>query len=246
MKRVFCLFIAVVLFAMLVPVTALAANKVEPLTYNKWYRLTDGRDNVVYKVRIKSDTVLTVQWKNYNEDKGFAYGSFYTDKGCKEELDLMHATFLGVDEPKQGRQYFVLYPGTYYIKMYDETEKTQIKVSSKAVNTINKPNYCLSQAITLKANRKANYAQTYKNNYHRWYKIKLTKRQAIKFYCEYKSILRIQYDLYDSNFNEIRTSYTDYGFKTDGVQSTGTYYLVIQNYMSELLTMGRYCSFFWK
>ena len=156
------------------------------------------------------------------------------------------ASFLGSNEPAQGKEYFVLYKGTYYLKMYDWDKKVKVKFTSKEVAPINKPNYCMSKAINLKAGKTATYAQTRKNNYPRWYKIKLTSPQTIKVYYTYRYIMHLNYELYDSNFNEIRTSRTDYGFQTDGVQAKGTYYLVTKNYISDVLTTGRYCSLYWK
>lgn len=218
-----------------------SSYRVESLKYNKWYKLKDSStDMTIYKFRIKADTVLMFQWKNYTSKGSFAYGSIYYDKECGNEVKRDFYLFL--EDESIGNTGIALYPGTYYIRMYDEAEKAQVKVTSKPVKKVNKTNYCLDKVITLKPNKTVEIAQTKRNHYPRWYKIKLKKSQYIQIMGD----IREYYDLYDSNFNEIRCNDSKERVITDGVQPAGTYYLVIYDYISGLMKCGEYYSFYLK
>ena len=136
-----------------------------------------------------------------------------------------------------------MYPGTYYIKMYDGKEKAQVRITKKTVKSINKQNYCARKAINLSKKKKVQFAQSKKDNYTRWYKIKITKNQSFSIYG-YDG----WYNLYDSNFNEIRCreDYDTSVITTDGIQPKGTYYLALYDYVSSLLTTGKCYSIYWK
>lgn len=221
------------------PTECFAAYKVKTLNLNQWYKLKDSSSNMtIYKVKVPEDSVYIVSWKKHDTDY-FAYGTISTDKACNNNVD----TFLGVSVPSSGSKGIVLYKGTYYIKMYDSKEKTQVKITSKTVQSINKENYSVSRATILAKNKKMEIAQTKRDHYTRWYRIKLTKSQTISIYG-YDS----WYDLYDSNFNPIRCN-RDYQKKvitTDGVQSKGVYYLAVYDYVSSLLKSGAYYKLYWK
>jgi len=235
------LFILTAIFILsLFPAGCLAVYKVQPLKTNQWYSLQDSSgDMPVYKIKVSSDTVLIVEWRKYKTDGNFAYGSICADRACNNEV----ASFLGISVPGSGTTGCVLYPGTYYIRMYDGNEKAQVRINKKPAKSVNRQNNCVGKAIGLSKNKKAEFAQSRNDNYTRWYKIRLTKEQPISIYG-YDS----WYELYDSNFNEIRCTadYENGVITTDGIQSKGTYYLALHDYISSLLRAGKYCRIYWK
>ena len=111
----------------------------------------------------------------------------------------------------------------------------------------NKPNYCIQNAIQIKANRKAEFAQTKNQCYKRWYKIKLNKRQKITIPVV-TSRFNLDCSLYDSNLNYIKCKENEstHTITTYGEQAKGTYYLVFEDDFSELLDKGCYYGFYWK
>lgn len=239
-KRIFALLLVFITVLTLLPITASASYRYEALKFNSWYRLKDlSNTTTVYKLKVTTDTVIVVNWKNYNSDDHFGYGAFCTDKECDYSVGEI---FLGFDCPRSGNTGMVLYRGTYYLMMYDGGNTAQVKFTKKDVKSTNKQNYCLQNAVLLKAGKKAEFAQTKKYNYHRWYKIKLTKSQPITLYGNI-----LWYDIYDSNFNEIRSSWKgDNVISTEGTQSKGIYYLALHDYPSSLITSGKYYNFYWK
>ena len=169
----FALMLAVLLLLATLPTAGLADSyKVETLKLNQWYRFQDYREHrAIYRLKVSGETVLNYSWKNGHD----AYLSVYRDKACEDEVT---DTYIG---ETTGSSAFVLYSGTYYIRLSDYSERTKIKFSAKKVATVNKPNYCLGKAITVKAGKKVEIAQTKSDNYYRWYRIKLPKTQSITF-----------------------------------------------------------------
>ena len=199
---------AFIIILALLPVSAFASYKVEPLKYNYWYSLKEDV-RTVYRVKVTADTILTVNWKN---NRGESYVGVYPDKECDESSIYR---FLDSDyRMGEGTNGVVLYRGTYYIFMRDDDNKAKVKFSKKP-NTINKQNYCISKAITMTKNKKYEFSQSKNINYKRWYKIKLTKSQEISivgFGRDY------DYTLYDSNFNRINCKYSE---KNDTITTRG-------------------------
>lgn len=239
-KKISAILLVIIFVLTLLPISAFAEYRYESLQYNKWYKLQDLWGTMtIYKVKVSTDTVMMINWKNYNSEDNWGYGAFYTDRECDYSIG---DSFLGFEKQSTGTKGVVLYPGTYFLRMYDGKEKAQIRITKKTVKSMNKSNYCLQNAITLKAKKKAEFAQTRKNNYYRWYKIKLKKTQTVSIVGNID-----WYDLYDSNFNEIHCSRTgDDVIKTDGMQSPGTYYLVLYDYISSLIRAGKYYRVYWE
>lgn len=245
--RIIALILVIIMLLTILPFSALASYKYELLNLNKWYKLKDySSDMTVYKMKVSTDTVCTFNWKDYGGSNYSFEIYFYTDKACKNQI----ANFSSVDQ-KSGSKSLVMYPGTYYIEMFDSAENsnTKVKVTEKTVSSINKPNYCLTRAITLAKKKKAEFAQTKKEYYPRWYKIKLSKSQAISIFgygdgWEYGG--ESNYELYDDNYNEIRCEMNDGVITTYGVQKKGTYYLVLSSYLSDLLHTGKCFKIYWK
>ncbi len=120
---------------------------------------------------------------------------------------------------------------------------SKVKFSTKKAVSVNKPNYCMGKAVTVKAGKKVEIAQTKRDNYHRWYRIKLPKTQSITF----SGISEYNFTLYDRNLNEISCSDRGSVYVTQGSQPKGTYYLEINRaYLYELSETGKYTAFSWK
>lgn len=237
-KTVAIMMVFITIVALL-PVSAFASYKVEPLRYNYWYSLKEDV-STVYRVKVTADTIFTVNWKN---NRGESYVAVYPDKECDESsiyrfLDSGYSISSGTDG-------MVLYRGTYYILMGDYDNKAKVKFSKKP-NTINKQNYCISKAITMTKNKKYEYSQSKSINYKRWYKIKLTKSQEISI-VGYDSEYGIT--LYDSNFNRINCKYSEKNrtITTRGKQPKGIYYLALnEDDLDYLMDKGYYYSIYWK
>lgn len=113
-------------------------------------------------------------------------------------------------------------------------------MSTKKAVTVNKPNYCMGKAATVKAGKKVEVAQTKSNNYYRWYKIKLPKTQSISF----SGLGQYDFTLYDRNLNVISCSDRGNVCVTQGLQPKGTYYLEINRaYLYDLSETGKYTAF---
>ncbi len=240
-RRIVALLLALIIVSALLPVSSFAAYKYQNLKFNQWYKLKDydyDKYDTVYKIRVTADTAIIMNWKNQKDDD--VYATIYSDKECDESVEDI------LDSNKSsGQNGVVLYPGTYYLRMHDDKETTQVKFIKKSVKSINKPNYCLQNAISLKAKKQVEFAQTQKQNYDRWYKIKLTKSQKITITT---NKIPESYYIYDSNLNEIRCkgNSSNHTITTYGNQSKGTYYIVFYDNVSELYDNGHYHIFSWK
>ena len=127
--------------------------------------------------------------------------------------------------------------------MYDGKESGQVKFSAIKAVAVNKPNYCLGRAITVKAGKKVEIAQTKRDNYYRWYRIKLPNTQSITF----SGLNKYDFTLYDRNLNEISCSNRGDVCVTQGMQPKGAYYLEVNRaYLSDLAQKGEYTAFSWK
>lgn len=239
-RKLIALMLAVLLLLATLPAAGLADSyRVETLKLNQWYRFQDYEEHMtIYRLKVSGETVLNYSWKNGHD----AYLSVYRDKACEDEV-----TSTRIDGTT-GSSAFVLYSGTYYITPYDDSERTKIKFSTKNATTVNKPNYCLGKAITVKSGKKVEIAQTRKSNYTRWYRINLPKTKTITlsftFNNEYGDF---DFILYDRNLNSLHCTERKGAYVTQGLQPKGTYYLKIGPYYeSNLLEIGEYNSFSWK
>ena len=134
--------------------------------------------------------------------------------------------------------------------MYDDKQKTQVKITKKSIKSINKNNYCIGKAITMSKNKKYDIAQTINENYRRWYKISLPKTQELTIYGYSMDEMNDGfYALYDSNYNELGCvyNYNKKTIKARGKQKKGTYYFVVYECsFREIADNGKYYSIGWK
>ena len=239
-RKLFALMLAVLLLLAALPAAGLADSfKVQSLKLNQWYSLQDYSGNMtIYKLKVTGDTIVSINWKNIKTNNNFAYLSINRDKSCDDTIASS-----GIYDTSSGTLGYVLYPGTYYIQMYDGKESGKVKFSTKKPVTVNKPNYCMGKAITVKAGKKVEIAQTKRDNYYRWYRIKLPKTQSITF----SGLEQYGFTLYDRNLNEISCSKRGDVCVTQGMQPKGTYYLEVNRaYLSNLAQKGVYTAFSWK
>jgi len=239
-RKLVALMLAVLLLLATLPAAGLADSyKVQPLKLNQWYSLRDYSSSMtIYKLKVTGDTIVNINWKNIKTNSNFAYLSINRDKSCDDTIASS-----GIYDTSSGTLGFVLYSGTYYIYMYDNKESGKVKFSTKKAVTVNKPNYCMGRAITVKAGKKVEIAQTKSDNYYRWYRIKLPKTQSITF----SGLNQYDFTLYDRNLNEISCSNRGDVCVTQGMQPKGTYYLEIDRaYLFELSETGKYTVFSWK
>ena len=239
-RKLVALMLAVLLLLATLPVAGLADSfKVQTLKLNQWYNLQDYSSNMtIYKLKVTGDTIVSINWKNIKTNNNFAYLSINRDKSCNDTIASS-----GIYDTSSGTLGFVLYSGTYYINMYDGKESGQVKFITKKAVTINKPNYCMGRAITVKARKKVEIAQTKRDNYYRWYRIKLSNAQSITF----SGLRQYDFTLYDRNLNEINCSNRGDVCVTQGMQPKGAYYLEVNRaYLSELAQKGKYTAFSWK
>ncbi len=239
-RKLLALMLTVLLLLATLPAAGLADSyKVETLKLNQWYRLQDYSGNTtIYKLKVTGDTIVSINWKNIKTNDNFAYLSINRDKSCDDTIASS-----GIYDTSSGTLGYVLYSGTYYISMYDNKESGKVKFSTKRAVTVNKPNYCMGKAVTVKAGKKVEIAQTKSNNYYRWYRIKLQKTQSITF----NGIDQYGFTLYDRNLNELSCSDRGNVCVTQGMQPKGTYYLEIKRaYLSDLAQKGEYIAFSWK
>ena len=238
-RKLVALMLAVLLLLATLPAAGLADSyKVQPLKLNQWYSLRDySNSTTIYRIKVTGDTIVFFNWKGIKTDT-LAYIRVNRDKSCNDEI-----AHYDISEAASGSGAFILYSGTYYIWMYDNKESGKIKLGTKKAVTVNKPNYCMSKAITVKASKNVEIAQTKSDNYYRWYRIKLPKTQSITF----SGLNQYDFTLYDRNLNEISCSNRGDVCVTQGMQPKGTYYLEISRaYLSDLAQKGEYTAFSWK
>ncbi len=238
-RKLIALMLTILLLLAALPAAGLADSfKVQSLKLNQWYGLRPYSDNMtIYKLKVTGDTVVTFNWKGIKTNT-WAYMGIYRDKSCDDEI-----AYRSISEAASGSDAFVLYSGTYYVRMYDDKESGKVKFSTKKAATVNKPNYCMGRAITVKAGKKVEIAQTKSDNYYRWYRIKLPKTQSITF----SGLGQYDFTLYDRNLNEISCSDRGEVCVTQGSQPKGTYYLEIDRASLSYLTQkGEYTAFSWK
>lgn len=239
-RKLVALMLAFLLLLASLPVAGLADSfKVQTLKLNQWYNLQDYSSNMtIYKLKVTGDTIVSINWKNIKTNNNFAYLSINRDKSCDDTIASS-----GIYDTSSGTLGFVLYSGTYYINMYDGKESGQVKFSTKKAVIVNKPNYCMGRAITVKAGKRVEIAQTKRDNYYRWYRIKLSNTQSITF----SGLGQYDFTLYDRNLNEISCSNRGDVCVTQGMQPKGAYYLEVNRaYLSDLAQKGEYTAFSWK
>lgn len=126
---------------------------------------------------------------------------------------------------------------TYYLKLNNADGKTAVKYNLTKVSE--KSGAKKSKAVTIKKNKNAVGTIVAGENKSDWYKIKLTKKQVLKFVVSGGCSGYIKLELYYSNGKKYSTysymvsdSNTKQTLKTYGKLNKGTYYVKISRYDS--------------
>lgn len=238
------MFIIITLLAYL-PTFAFAKTSYKNITFNKWFSLNEKTaKNTVYKIKLTSDSVITIEYKN-KDDRSDRYDfDIFNDIECDDDIDVYG-------------DIIVLTKGTYYLKARNRgssvsswgtstvsTENCTVRFKKKSVKSINKSNTSPEKAITLKPNKEIELAFTRNDAKARWYKISLTKTKKIFIY----SNRSINFELYDNNANRIDSDmyWTGDKGRTFKKYKKGNYYITINANLPFAEEGGSYCKLYWR
>ncbi len=86
-KRIIIVMMVFLFLFSMIPISSTAASyRVKTLKLNSWYKLKESSSKMpIYKLELKSDSVIIVTWKNLNPD-GRVRGYFYLDKNCNDYI----------------------------------------------------------------------------------------------------------------------------------------------------------------
>lgn len=224
LSRIFALLLSVLIIFTALPVRVCAANNKSIVLgksakyQNSYYR----SEPIGYKLTLKADSLVTISNGNKTEIGYYVY----SDKllRCLISEDAIAA---------KSNETIVMAKGVYYIVFhyYEDTKNVSVKVKATPYSKIkDRKNYSRSTAAKLKAKTFETVTQTPNNNYSRWYKIVLTKKQTI--HISYPLDNSVDFTLYNSTFEEPKTvTFSTKGYiVTESKQAPGTYYLKINDY----------------
>jgi len=220
MTRILALLLALLMLLAAFPATSLAASKVVTLKKGHWYTLRDEHDSAVYyKLTLSADSIVTFQWKGSTDYVGLDFCTNRSGSGSFYHQSM----FSG-----KGSCSTALVKGVYYLNMVtvgpeDEPRAKGMVTVKKAVN---KSNFSLGGAVSLKAGKKLEIAQTPRNCYDRWYKIKLTRRQTVTVRTNAGYGRSVA--LFDGKMHQLACKYTGSKAVSKNSLKAGTYYIRIK------------------
>ena len=196
-----------------------------------------------YKMVIPADGYIKVKMKaNSDYDDIWIYRKKRVYGGDNSRSALLYFEYKTI---KEGMNKFPISKGTYYL-----VGSSGMKFSYSFKKTAFPANYRRAKAQTLARGKKAEICQVPKKNYSRWFKIKLTKKQAITFWSDQG----YRVDIFDENLHHVDIEHA--GLKstkyyTRGKMPKGTYYLRMRDadpdYISEEKWYGYYyTTLYWK
>lgn len=242
-RKLIALLLVLAALLTALPAGALAANKVKTLKYNTWYSTQEPAPDgmTVYKLKLSAETLVYVSWKGASGYSSFAEVDFCRDKGCSYVI-------AGAElyAPASGKTAAVLYPGTYYIAMMDDVRGSKVRFTALSASKLKPKNLTSAKATAIKSGRDTEILFDKKNAKARWYKLKLTKKQAVSIYGNLDGVT-----LYNSKLKKqaLRSGWDSKRAVSKLTSKTklakGTYYLKITEGES-LSQCGKYRSFFWK
>ena len=229
-----------------------------------------SRTNNIYKTMkagqtIHGDCYSHTYDSNYNSIETYTYYSFsipaagivtfsvndnvydiiFFDSKHKPKYgdDAYHFVYFRPSSAKD-KKVLALDKGTYYLRLNNYSgDANQGSVKFTYKKGIFKSNYSPAKAINLKKNKTVTIAQTKKNHYYRWYKIVLTKKQAITFYTNDGD----RVSLFDDDMNDLdieRAGSQSSKYFTSKKHPKGTYYVRIT--YGNPSGGGDYITFKWK
>ena len=241
MKKTYKLSIGVLVALLMIVLSAttiMAASNEKKLAANKW---VTTKEDTYYKVTLKNDGCITLSASIASKKTWMAIDMYKKVKGKYVYVSMPVYT-----EKKSKTQKFAIEKGTYYFKV--EGVK---KIKYQFVKEPYKTNYCAGKAIELKKNKTIDIVNTPKNTYDRWYKIKLTKKQVLKYWVTDANGVTVDVVVYDSNMAPIDMigDNKDYTlFRSREKLKKGTYYVCISGYLKDSAIENRatYTTFKWK
>lgn len=244
--RFLALLLAMLLLLAALPSASLAATKVKALKYNTWYSTQDpAADNrKVYRLKLNAATVVYVNWKNANANSDFAEVDFCRDTDCTYVVDGMEMFY-----PASGREGFLLYPGTYYVGIFDIKKGAKVRLSAVKASRLKKSNTSSGRAISLARGKKAEAVFTRSNKGARWYKLKLTHKQVIKLYVNSCFLNHAgELSLYNSKLKEValKEDWNNRCSVSKQKLAKGTYYIKLSTDTAFLDACGNYARVCWK
>lgn len=242
MRRALAMLLACLMVIVAFPTVSKAAGKTYTLKEGKTVVAREYGD--FYKITVKGDGYITLSAAAVPTTlTGNMYGG--SVRLCMADKDTAVYGKDGkysVDFDKSGKFASVQFPvsaGTYFIRSYSDCK---IKFNFKAVKPAT--NYCKAKATEMKKNKSVTIMQTPDYAGNRWFKIKLTKKQAITFTGSVS--------LYSSDFKIVNANNVDVVGLSNKWQSTsgktiktpvlkkGTYYVRVRE------TFDSYYSIKWK
>lgn len=213
-------------------VSAKKINKTINLKQNKWVKLKKTK----YKKVKKGYDKYFYFYKMSNPGEGYITLSFQKEKNSNEcDIEVLRKRggkyhFTGVGNlmfrfPIKGPVIIPVSKGNLYLRSW-----TDIKVKWKYTKIEQPSNYLPEKAISLKKGKKVKICQTPDYNFNRWFKIKLTKKQAITIVGDSVEVFDenfLSYDTHDvGEFDDYSTDpWSKYTQVTDDKLEPGTYYL---------------------
>ena len=176
-----------------------------------------------YQVKVPSEGYLTMTVKNGKSDYGFPYLYMYDKLNDESSLEYWYTS--------NAKSLVIKIPvskGTYFFST--ETKQT---LSYKFTKVTQKANYCRAKAMALKKKAKVTICQTPQYNFTRWFKLTLTKKQAITYWINWlnNNSWTPEVRLYDSKMKSVnveRAGSESPKYFTSEKQDKGTYYLCVR------------------
>ena len=144
-----------------------------------------------YRLVIPADGYIKIKMggkNDYNGIHGYKHPKayYYANNKSGDFIQIPLFFTLEMEDIENGRDIIPLSKGTYYFDAYcisnNAADTMPFSYSFKKASF--PANYCRAKAQTLKRGKKAEICQIPKKNYNRWFKIKLTKKQAITFWSD--------------------------------------------------------------
>lgn len=204
-----------------------------------------------YKLVIPADGYIRVNMKGRNDTgsiNGFSKTKAYYDKHSYELIPIYFS--LHQEDIRNGKNIIPINKGTYYIEVYFAGDGTDTLPFSYSFKKVAFPaNHSRAKAQTLKRGKKVEICQLPKKNYSRWFKIKLTKKQAITFWSDQgDNVVVFNEDL--ERLSIKRAGEKSIKYSTTQKLPKGTYYLKMKHARSYFISGINggcyYTTLYWK
>ena len=151
--------------------------------------------------------------------------------------------------PASGKDGFVLHSGTYYVGIFNVIKGAKVKFSTVKASPLRKTNTTKAKAISLSSGKKAEIIIDKKNKSARWYKLKLTKKQALSLYINRNHYMyEGELTLYNSKLKKValKEDWEKQRYVSKSKLDKGTYYVKVTADSDLFPDCGAYCRLYWK